>query len=342
MPSKERSLQQPVKLPIVENGQHLCVDCHDDISKLRSDALRCETCRAAQARERASIHYYQNRPQKLEYMKKRRQDPLVQQMNRASTERNRKKRNERARGRHRAKVGYNPESRPPCKGCGGVIPAKRGHRAKRCYACSNPPARECTFCHADIANRGARAKYCEDNCRRLHYQSMELQGYTKACTRCKETKEHTEFGFHSGLRRSVCKVCEVEGQSERYYNFTPEQRVKRLSLRRTREEFKRVNRTPEEKEQLRAKRRKAHLQWRFGSEFDVDVWYSEQDGKCAICGDPKSLEELEVDHLHGTRKVRGLLCKNCNLNLLPRYERFPLQHRDSPRLNAYLGRSKSP
>lgn len=39
--------------------------------------------------------------------------------------------------------------------------------------------------------------------------------------------------------------------------------------------------------------------------------HKEQDGGCAICG--KSNESLGVDHNHITGKIRGLLCKGCNL-----------------------------
>lgn len=42
--------------------------------------------------------------------------------------------------------------------------------------------------------------------------------------------------------------------------------------------------------------------------------FSDQSGKCAICGIHQT--ELErslcVDHCHKTNKVRGLLCNNCN------------------------------
>jgi hypothetical protein len=35
------------------------------------------------------------------------------------------------------------------------------------------------------------------------------------------------------------------------------------------------------------------------------------DGKCSVCGDKHS--GMHVDHSHRTGKVRGLLCKHCNL-----------------------------
>ena len=40
----------------------------------------------------------------------------------------------------------------------------------------------------------------------------------------------------------------------------------------------------------------------------------EQDGKCAICGEPTSEggERLAVDHDHETGKIRALLCRRCN------------------------------
>lgn len=46
-----------------------------------------------------------------------------------------------------------------------------------------------------------------------------------------------------------------------------------------------------------------------------------QGGVCAICGEPETILKngqpamLAVDHCHGSGKVRGLLCMNCNLGL---------------------------
>ena len=36
---------------------------------------------------------------------------------------------------------------------------------------------------------------------------------------------------------------------------------------------------------------------------------------CAICGGDKGLEALALDHCHSTGKLRGLLCRDCNLGL---------------------------
>ena len=50
---------------------------------------------------------------------------------------------------------------------------------------------------------------------------------------------------------------------------------------------------------------------------DVERMFTEQNGKCAICGDEISLilgskNYRHVDHHHATKKVRGLLCGPCN------------------------------
>jgi hypothetical protein len=71
------------------------------------------------------------------------------------------------------------------------------------------------------------------------------------------------------------------------------------------------------------KKRAAHLRRTFGislEEYDERV--RQQDGVCAICGQPENCRgrggavmPLTVDHNHETNSVRGLLCRACNVAL---------------------------
>ena len=325
--------------PNTVEEQHLCLDCNADISHRRSIAKRCEQCSEARNKRLARNHYWENREQKLQYMARRRQTPEFKRVDQEWKEKNPHKvqaSRERAKQRHREKTGYNPEGRT-CEKCGADI-SDRGHRAKLCVPCSTSPARKCLACGNDVSYRGSRAIYCGEQCRLEYYRAREEVGYNKVCTKCKEEKGHTEFGLHNDLRRSTCKACEIKTQSERYYNFTLAQRDKRNSVRRDTERSKKANLSPEQKVVLRTKARRANRRSKYGFDIDENELHTEQRGKCAICGTPKSVEELHLDHDHETGKLRGLLCKNCNLRMLPRYEKFPPEYQDSPYLNAYLAR----
>jgi len=48
------------------------------------------------------------------------------------------------------------------------------------------------------------------------------------------------------------------------------------------------------------------------SDEDFGAMYRDQGGRCAICEDET---RLNVDHDHETGKVRGLLCRRCNVAL---------------------------
>lgn len=41
----------------------------------------------------------------------------------------------------------------------------------------------------------------------------------------------------------------------------------------------------------------------------------EQSHKCAVCGEPSNGRRFDVDHCHSSGRVRGLLCRRCNLIL---------------------------
>ena len=58
-------------------------------------------------------------------------------------------------------------------------------------------------------------------------------------------------------------------------------------------------------------KKRAHLKHRYGITLeDFNQMLLEQEGLCAIC---RTQSKLNVDHDHETGRVRGLLCKRCNL-----------------------------
>lgn len=76
-----------------------------------------------------------------------------------------------------------------------------------------------------------------------------------------------------------------------------------------------------EKDRLRKRakyqtRRDTILKNRYGiMEFDYDQIFKKQGGVCAICKSPPGAKRLDVDHCHTTKRLRGLLCNNCNRGL---------------------------
>lgn len=65
-------------------------------------------------------------------------------------------------------------------------------------------------------------------------------------------------------------------------------------------------------ERFAAHHRKHNLKFRYGLTLeDYDQMVADQHGTCAICERPDL--KLCVDHDHGTGRVRGLLCHDCNL-----------------------------
>ncbi len=317
---------------------HLCLDCGIDISHRSRKALRCKSCVYNQTKDRNRKYYYGNRTRVLQRIKSRQQTPEYKQIRQEWEQRNPEKfkaYRQRRKQRHREKTGYDPEGRA-CEDCNADI-SDRGHNAIRCAPCSTPPAKKCPACDNNIRKRGP-SRFCSEDCKQRYHQAKELEGYTKTCTKCNVTKEHTEFGFHYGRRRSACKSCEASATREYHQTLPAEERQSRRRLQGRRERDKKANLPPQEKAILRAKTRQAHRRKLYGPDFNENRLYAEQGGRCAICTRPKLLEELELDHDHETGELRGFLCKNCNFKLLPRYEKFPPQHQDSPRLNAYLSR----
>jgi hypothetical protein len=119
------------------------------------------------------------------------------------------------------------------------------------------------------------------------------------CTKCKKDKIEESFRERKSLKRgrqSWCKECESEASMVRYI--------------------------PKPRKTRTIKPYDAHnalvrmLKSRYNMSYDdYKKLYDSQDGKCAICKTPKPFRTqkgLYIDHNHETKRVRGLLCTNCN------------------------------
>lgn len=105
-----------------------------------------------------------------------------------------------------------------------------------------------------------------------------MEYYT--CTKCKENKPSTDFHSNGKITekkkvRSKCKVCIL-----------------------TKEE-----------------RRRANVKTRYGiTQSDYETMLKNQNNSCAICKTTvPGYDNFCIDHCHKTGRVRGLLCRRCNL-----------------------------
>jgi hypothetical protein len=57
---------------------------------------------------------------------------------------------------------------------------------------------------------------------------------------------------------------------------------------------------------------------RYGLKVTCEQFYEDNNHICAICGTTDTIQgqnTLCIDHCHASNKVRGLLCKSCNIGI---------------------------
>lgn len=145
---------------------------------------------------------------------------------------------------------------------------------------------------------------------------------SKWCGSCETKKGLKEFHKDRTKicgRASVCVPCARE-KARRHYKQKgrPGDRDRKRISRQNRK-YRRENRSA-----VKEYSRWYHIRRKYG--LSKEQWYAiydAQDGRCYICQRTEAQirksksKYLTVDHCHTTGVIRGLLCGNCNMNVLP-------------------------
>ncbi len=132
---------------------------------------------------------------------------------------------------------------------------------------------------------------------KFHKKSQNKNGYSHICRRCTSDKwkeyrkQDPNFAEKHKLRGS------------RWYSENREDKLKK---------------NKEWRESHKSEYREINLKSRFGiNNLQYDNILESQNNSCAICKKHKDefSYHLVVDHCHATGKIRGLLCKKCNLGI---------------------------
>lgn len=127
----------------------------------------------------------------------------------------------------------------------------------------------------------------------------------RVCPKCGQEKSEMEFYKDTknkdGLR-SHCKDC-MNASNKRYVQDNRE--VSRAVHRRYAEMHRERDRASKWRHKLKSKYGLTVGQHR--------NMYVSQNGCCAICREPTPYDQIDTDHDHTTGRVRGLLCRRCNL-----------------------------
>ncbi len=142
----------------------------------------------------------------------------------------------------------------------------------------------------------------------------------KTCAKCLVSKDKGEFHKHKDSKdglRYECKQCRNERCREER-RTKPEQHKQTCKnwLNKPGKKRQKLDKTQEWRLKNPEKTKASKLRHNYGISLEeYHEMHKKQDSRCKIC--TKHQDELEtwlcVDHDHKTNKIRGLLCKPCNL-----------------------------
>lgn len=167
---------------------------------------------------------------------------------------------------------------------------------KRCGKC-----REVKPLEAFGMLRGKPRSYCRI-CHRLSSDKLDSRT-EKRCPRCLKVKAIDEYGMCGKGRQSYCKECSRTASRGRHFR----NKEAGLSVVISRNDYI-------------SRRKWVKILSKYGMTRDqYEAMEKEQNFLCAICNRPEKAVykgtplRLTVDHDHTTGKIRGLLCRGCNL-----------------------------
>ena len=125
------------------------------------------------------------------------------------------------------------------------------------------------------------------------------------CRRCKQHRPRDDFyndrrNTLSGKDCSACKPCRRVLWQERYWSDPEHYRQKAVA-----------ERVADPGRYMRWKRQKKYNL----SDEQYQGMLNQQRNRCAACRRPLAPNLTDVDHNHASGKVRGLLCRQCNVAL---------------------------
>lgn len=150
----------------------------------------------------------------------------------------------------------------------------------------------------------------------------------KTCRKCDFTGDDKNFYD----RELVCKPCRIKKAKE-YYHENKTYRLKYIKEWARRNPEKRYasikRRKAKDPEKFKDYSARHRMKTRYGITLeDYKELFKNQNGLCAICSKPErtlskdgTLKRLALDHCHTTKRVRKLLCDNCNKGLGAFYDK---------------------
>jgi len=118
-----------------------------------------------------------------------------------------------------------------------------------------------------------------------------------------------------------CTVCKIKKPLDSFWNDKTRKLGKKYVCKECSNKYQRSEKYKAYKRTYAKKTacwRASYYKFKFNiSMKDYNKLFVKQNGCCAVCGRHQSEfnKRLTVDHNHLTKKIRGLLCEDCNLGI---------------------------